>query len=156
MALLESLAALPPGAWLRGSATLYIVVSAAHIVSIGLLLGAIVPLDLRLVGLLPPGPLAVLAPVLARGAAVGLALALLTGAWLFLAQPIEYAGNRAFQLKLALVLLATLNALWVRRGRAWRHALAQGRAPTALRLHAALSLLAWLGCVLAGRWIGFL
>ena len=71
---LEQLETLPPSIWLRRSGTLYLLVNAAHIGSIGLLIGSIVPLDLRLLGLIRPGPLAVLAPVLARTAAAGLAL----------------------------------------------------------------------------------
>ena len=156
MALLEWLAAAPPGGWLRAWGSLYIVVNAAHIVAIGLLIGAIVPLDLRILGVLPPGPLAMLAPILARGAAVGLALAVFTGVWLFMVQPVEYADNRAFLIKVGLLVLATLNALWVRRGRPWADTVAQGRITPVLRVHAGVSLLLWLGCVLAGRWIGFI
>lgn len=43
---------------LRGSGNPYMVVNAAHILGIGLLLGAILPLDLRILGVLcgPPLP----------------------------------------------------------------------------------------------------
>lgn len=153
---LEQLETLPPAIWLRRSGTLYLLVNAAHIGSIGLLIGSIVPLDLRLLGLLKPGPLAVLAPVLARTATVGLGLAVLTGAMLFSVQPMEYLGNRAFLVKMGLLAAAALNAWAVRRGQAWARVLDQGKVGAALRAQAGASLLLWLGCLVAGRWIGFL
>ena len=153
---LEQLETVPPSTWLRRSGTLYLLVNAAHIGSIGLLIGSIVPLDLRLLGLLRPGPLAVLAPVLARTAAAGLALAVLTGAMLFSVRPLEYLGNPAFLVKMGLLGAGALNAWLVRRGQAWARVLDQGRAGGAVRVQAAASLLLWLGCLVAGRWIGFL
>ncbi|MGE8686051.1 MAG: DUF6644 family protein [Achromobacter sp.] len=153
---LEQLAAVPPAIWLRRSGTLYLLVNAAHIASIGLLIGAIVPLDLRLLGLLRPGPLTLLAPVLARTASAGLGLAVLTGAMLFSVQPLEYLENRAFLVKMGLLAAGALNAWLVRRGRAWARVLDQGRAGAAMRAQAGASLLLWLGCLVAGRWIGFL
>ena len=50
--------------------------SPVTIASVGLLIGGILPLDLRLAGLLRGVPLAVIGPFLSRSAAIGLALAL--------------------------------------------------------------------------------
>lgn len=153
---LEQLTALPPALWLRRSATLYLLVNAAHIGAIGLLIGSIVPLDLRLLGVLKPTSLALLAPVLARTASLGLALAVLTGATLFTVRPQEYLQNPAFVVKMGLLGAGAINAWLVRRGGAWGQVL-QGRRPSsALRCQAAVSLLLWTGCLVAGRWIGFL
>lgn len=153
---LEHLEAVPPSIWLRRSGTLYLLVNAAHIGAIGLLIGSIVPLDLRLLGVIKPGPLAVLAPVLARTAAVGLGLAVLTGALLFSVRPLEYLENPAFAAKMGLLVAGAANAWLVHRGRAWA-GVAGGSLPSSgLRLQAGASLLLWLGCVVAGRWIGFL
>ncbi|MGS1011511.1 DUF6644 family protein [Achromobacter anxifer] len=153
---LEQLESLPPSIWLRQSNTLYLLVNAAHIGAIGLLIGSIVPLDLRLLGLLKPGPLAVLAPVLTRTAAVGLALAVLTGAMLFSVKPLEYLANPAFGIKMGLLAAGTLNAVLARRSKAWVSVLDQGRAAGSMRLRAGASLFLWLGVLVAGRWIGFL
>ncbi|SIT30975.1 DUF6644 family protein [Achromobacter sp. MFA1 R4] len=153
---LEQLESVPPSLWLRRSGTLYLLVNAAHIGAIGLLIGSIVPLDLRLLGVLKPGPLAVLAPVLARTAAAGLALAVLTGAMLFSVRPFDYLQNPAFGVKMGLLAAGAANAWLVRRGGAWA-GVAAGRQPSgALRVQAAASLALWLGCLVAGRWIGFL
>ena len=89
MAWLEWLGSLPPAELLRRSATLYLLVNAAHILGIGLLVGAILPLDLRLIGLLRDGPIAVLAPFLVRVAATGLLLAIVTGFLLFSVKPAD-------------------------------------------------------------------
>ncbi|MNU11273.1 hypothetical protein D3C72_2589920 [compost metagenome] len=57
---------------------------------------------------------------------------------------------------MALLGAGALNAWLVHRGRAWA-GVVQGSAPSGgMRLHAAASLLLWLGCLVAGRWIGFL
>ncbi|MDH0737335.1 DUF6644 family protein [Achromobacter spanius] len=153
---LEQLTALPPALWLRRSGTLYLLVNAAHIGAIGLLIGSIVPLDLRLLGVLKPTSLALLAPVLARTAAVGLLLAVLTGATLFTVRPQEYLENPAFVVKMGLLGAGAINAWLVRRGGAWGRVLQGGHASGALRCQAAVSLLLWTGCLIAGRWIGFL
>lgn len=97
-----------------------------------------------------------IAPLLRGTALVGLTLAVLTGFALFTANPVEYAGNPAFRIKLALLAAALANAALVTRGRAWAQVLSGAPPPPALRLMALLSALLWLGVLLAGRWIGFL
>lgn len=153
---LEQLQSVPPALWLRRSGVLYLLVNATHIVAIGLLIGSIIPLDLRLLGVLKPGALAVLAPVLARTAATGLALAVVTGALLFSVRPLDYLYNPAFLAKMGLLAAGAVNAWLVNRGRAWA-SVANGSPPSpTLRIQAAASLMLWLGCLVAGRWIGFL
>ncbi|OVZ55499.1 DUF2214 domain-containing protein [Pigmentiphaga sp. NML080357] len=154
--MLEWLESLPHAAVLRHSGTAYLFVNAAHIASIGVLLGAIVALDLRLLGVFPALPLASAGPFLSRMAAAGLVLAMLTGFWLFSVRPAEYAANPAFLAKLGLLALGILNAAVLHRSRAWRRALGEPRVPLTVRAQAAGSMLVWLSAILAGRWIGFL
>jgi hypothetical protein len=78
-AVLEWIGALPFALAIRRSATLYIFVNAAHILSIGIIVGSILPLDLRLIGFFRTVPVAVVGPYLSRAAAIGLALAFVTG-----------------------------------------------------------------------------
>ncbi|SOC35324.1 hypothetical protein SAMN05892877_101298 [Rhizobium subbaraonis] len=141
---------------LKASATLYLFVNAAHILSIGALFGAILALDLRLLGFAPKVPLASVASYLSRVAAAGLALAIVTGLCLFSVRPAEYAGNPAFLAKLGLIALGLANVAAVHRGAGWRAVLAGAAPGPALRLAAATSLLVWIAAVVAGRWIGFL
>jgi hypothetical protein len=147
---LELLGAWPGAGWLRQSATAYLFVNAAHILGIGVLLGGILPLDLRLLGLFRRYPLEVLGPFLWRSAAVGLGLAFVTGLWLFSVKPGEYLANQAFRVKLVLLVLALGNV-------AILHLRKNAFEPSAgTRISAALSLGLWLSVLVAGRWIGFL
>lgn len=154
--MLDLLAASPIAALLRGSGTAYLLINATHILGIALLIGSILPLDLRLAGAFPRTPLPAIAPLLRGTALVGLTLAVITGFILFTANPVEYAGNTAFRIKLALLAFAVLNAALVTRSAAWARVLTGAAPPPALRLMAALSALLWLSILLAGRWIGFL
>ncbi|NKE45973.1 DUF2214 domain-containing protein [Roseomonas frigidaquae] len=154
--MLDLIADSAPAAALRGSVTLYLLVNAAHVLGIGLLVGAIVTLDLRLLGAFRNAALAHLAPPLVRVAASGLGLAALTGLALFSTRPATYLENPAFLAKLALLALALLNLALLHAGRPWPAALAGGVVTGRLRLAAGVSLAAWIGALLAGRWIGFL
>jgi hypothetical protein len=156
MELLEWLAATTLAVELRRSATLYMFVNAAHILAIGLLVGAILPLDLRLAGLFGKVPVEVVAPFLSRSAGIGLVLALLTGFCLFSVRPTEYAVNPAFLAKLGLIAFGIFNALLVHAGPGWRAAMTIGIVRPAMRFSAALSAMIWIAAVVAGRWIGFL
>lgn len=146
-----------PGArWLQQSGTAYLFVNAAHILGLALLLGAMLPLDLRLVLGRSQAALSVLAPVAVRTAAVGLVLALLTGAWLFSVRPADYLENTAFRWKLLLLSLALVNV--VVQHRQWRSLGlpdAMGALPVRVRMLAGASALLWISTLVAGRWIGF-
>ena len=135
---------------------LYIFANAGHILSLAMLIGASVMLDLRLLGRLKSLPLAESAELFSRIAAVALACAVLTGALLFAVRPVEYAGNTAFLIKLLLVGLGTANAVFVHLSRDWAEMIVEQQASLRLKLGAVISLTAWLSAVLAGRWIGFL
>lgn len=143
---METLAALEawgPVAALRASRVAYPVVNALHITGIALLFGAILPLDLRLMGLWRGVALADLSRVLVPVAAAGFGLAVATGAMLFAVSARDYAGNPAFLAKLALVALGAANALALRRT-GWK------------MIGGAVSALVWLAAIGAGRAIAFL
>ncbi len=92
---------------------------------------------------------------LARAAAFGLALAVLTGATLFTVRSQEYLQNPAFVVKMAPLSEGAVNAWLVRRGGAWGQILQGGCPSRALRCQDSVSLLLWTGCLVADRWIGF-
>lgn len=154
--LLAAFGSLPGVGLLRDSGTAYLFVNAAHILGIGLIVGAILPLDLRLLGLFPQAPLAVLGPFLSRAAGVGTATAVLTGVWLFAVNASDYVENTAFLAKLALLALALGNIALQHGLGGFRAAVASGSAPPTARLLAAVSLVLWPSVLIAGRWIGFM
>jgi hypothetical protein len=153
--LLDWLANWPGAVWLQRSGTAYLFVNAAHILGIGLLLGAVLPLDLRLIGFLKSYPLDAIGPFLLRVASVGLALSLLTGLWLFTVQPKQYAANSAFLWKLALLVLALANLGVQHYRQSFQDALRGGSIRPDVRFRASLSAVLWLSILVAGRWIGF-
>lgn len=156
MAFVDWLGTWPGAVLLQGSGTIYLLVNAAHIASVGLLIGGILPLDLRLVGLLRGVPLAVIGPFLSRSAAVGLGLAIATGLWLFTVKPREYLENEAFLWKMALLALALANIAVQHRNRHYRLALSGGEVHLSVRLTAGCSAVLWPSVLVAGRWVGFL
>ncbi|APG90324.1 DUF6644 family protein [Sinorhizobium americanum] len=147
---------LPFALAIRRSATLYIFVNAAHILSFGIIIGAILPLDLRLLGLARAVPVAVVGPYLSHAAAVGVALTIATGFCLFSVNPLEYASNPAFLTKMTLLAVGVVNAGLLHLTPQWRAAIKGGPLTLRVRLSAVLSLMIWTGAVVAGRWIGFL
>jgi hypothetical protein len=127
----------------------YPALEVAHIVGIALLVGNLVLLELRVWGVaaeLPVRPLARLSLTLSLA---GFGLVAMTGLAMFSAQPQELLTNRAFLLKMGLVMAAGCNAAWfhARDGLARLDGLA--------RAQTALSLGLWLGVMICGRWIAY-
>lgn len=152
---LQSIAGWPGAVFLQEYWIAYLVVNTAHILGIGLLLGAILPLDLLLLRSRHRRDLAVLGRFLVRAAATGAALAVMTGLWLFSVKPAEYAENPAFLSKAALLVLAICNIALQHRGERFDTALCGGQPTVRVRVLAAASAILWLSTLIAGRWIGF-
>lgn len=139
-------------AHLRSARWEYAALSAAHILGIALLVGGILPLDLRLMGVWRSVPRAALARVLVPMAAGGLILALATGAILFSVRATDYAAVSVLWAKLAIIAAGTAAAIAAHI----RHGLWLERASEAgLRHVGALSLAAWLSALICGRLIAF-
>ena len=137
---------------LRGSRWLYAGVSAAHIFAIALLIGSVVPLNLRLLGVWRGVSREAVVRVLAPVAASGLILALLTGPLLFAVRAREYSGVGFLQVKLIFIAFGVLSTLALCR----THGFLLGDAPrTRLTGHAILSTVCWLGALVCGRMIAF-
>ena len=88
----------------------YAIVNLAHILGLASLFGAILILDLRLIGAWRRTPLAAIAEVAAPVAACGFALAATTGAGLLATKATEYVGNPFLYLKLPVVAVGFANA----------------------------------------------
>ncbi|MGM0559634.1 MAG: hypothetical protein ACQETX_01020 [Pseudomonadota bacterium] len=153
--LLELLRDSGPAVFLRGGRWSYGLVNGTHILGLALLVGAILPLDLRLAGLWRSEPADRLARVLLPVAMTGLALAVATGLLLFSVRPFEYLTNPFFPAKLALVALAVANALWLRLSLDWRVLREDGRASRRLAVSGLVSLLLWIAALFCGRLIAF-
>lgn len=137
-----------PFAWIASHAWLYPALEVVHLIGVALLIGNLALLELRL-WFAPAGD-----PPAVQRAALGLvlagfSLAVLSGLTMFASQPGELIANRAFTLKMLLLMLAGCNAaaFHARGGLARRDALA--------RAQTALSLLLWLAILACGRWIAY-
>jgi len=142
---------------LRDSTWIYPLVNAGHILGVALLVGSIIPLDLRLLSAWKSWPLAPLWHVLTRTAATGLALAILFGSLLFITRATEYAVSPFFRAKMVIVIAATLNALFLRIAfpHTMLHAPSVGAISWRVRMAAGFSLIAWMTVLTLGRLVGY-
>jgi hypothetical protein len=136
----------------------YAIVNLAHILGVGSLFGAVLIIDLRLIGAWRRTPLDVLTHVAVPVAAGGFVVATLSGIGILSANAPEYAGNPFFYIKFPAIAIGVLNAAIVSLSPAWR---ARGaRELTSLerrqlRVMGATSLACWLTAIGAGRMIGY-
>jgi hypothetical protein len=142
------------GQFVVGSNWLFPVIESVHLLGLALLGGAILLVDLRLLGLgLTARPVSELAGEARRWMLTGLGVMIVTGIPLFLSEPIKLYYSTAFWIKISTLPIAIVFALTVRdrvtMGEPVRH--------TARRqqLVGALSIALWITVAAAGRWIGF-
>ena len=134
---------------LRSTPWAYPALVAVHIVGIALLVGNLVALEARVFGRAAVLPVDGLARLSLTIALAGFGLAAASGSLMFATQPADLLANRAFQLKMALLLLAGCNALWFhgRRSLAKLDLLA--------RVQMLSSTAIWVAVVFCGRWIAY-
>lgn len=135
--------------WLTAHPWAYPALEVVHIVGIALLLGNLVLLELRVLGVATALPLQALARAALTLVLTGFGLAALTGLLMFASQPTDLLANRVFTLKLGLVLLAGCNAAWF-HGRG-----SLQRGDGVAKAQALLSLGLWLAVVACGRFIAY-
>ena len=126
--------------FLKASRWVYPLVNAGHLFGIALLVGAVIPMDVAILRGRAAGTVALLRP----WAAAGFVLAVVFGALLFVTQAGDYADSWWFRAKMALLVLALLNAVV--------HLRATG---PALRRAAIASLVLWPSVLILGRMIGY-
>jgi len=127
-----------------------------HILCVAILFSSVILVDLRLLGVLQrdaaPGEVAKrFLPVVWPALLVLLA----TGSFLIVGEPRRTLLNPTFYLKMALLLTAIALTVGLRRSLASAFRSEGSGRRFAVRLAAALSMLAWCGIVIAGRWIAY-
>lgn len=154
-ALAAALEGSPLGVWMRAGGWSYAAANVAHLAGLVVLVGPILLLDLRLLGLGRQFQALAVARLLVPWAATGLVIMLCSGLALFAADARALAGNWLMQAKLAGVALGLANVAWfhlafARHLREWDHA-----APAAARVAALASILLWCSILVAGRMIAY-
>ncbi|MDL9998146.1 hypothetical protein QTI24_05990 [Variovorax sp. J22P240] len=127
----------------------YPALEVVHIVGIALLVGNLVALEARVFGRAVVLPVHGLAKLSLTIALSGFALAAASGSLMFATQPAELLANRAFLIKMGLLLLAGCNALWFHaRGSLLKLDLMA-------RVQMLSSTAIWLAVIFCGRWIAY-
>ena len=136
-------------AGLSSSVWAYPALEILHICGIAMLLGNLVLLEMRVFGRGAALDVKALASLSLGIAGVGFSLAAASGLLMFASQATELLTNRAFTLKMVLLMLAACNAAWF-HGRD-----SLGRLDGVARLQMVLSSLIWLAVLACGRWIAY-
>lgn len=150
------------GHWVRESGPwTYPLVNLTHLLGIAALFGAVLVIDLALLGIgrkRSAAALAAIASAASPVAAAGFLVAATSGLGLLASNGSEYAGNPFLLIKFPAIGLGLINAGVLTRSSAWR-ALAAGQPSPAdtrrLTVMAATSLTCWIVAVAAGRLIGY-
>jgi hypothetical protein len=142
------------GAAIRNSNWLFAVIESAHLLGLAALGGALLVVDLRLLGLgLRRQPVAELASDAQPWLAGGIVVMLASGIPLFLSESVKCYYIPAFWVKMTALLLAILFTFTVRRRVALRDE--AGERPLLNKLVGVVSMALWFTVAAAGRWIGF-
>jgi hypothetical protein len=155
-------------AWLEGSFVghamresgvwTYGVVNLIHILGVASLFGAVLAVDLRLLGLWRKAPLGAISDAAVPIATVGFCVAAISGIGLLATKATEYAGNPFFYLKFPAIGLGVVNVVVLNRVEAWKRRRERepaGRERRKLAVLGGISLLCWLTATAAGRMIGY-
>jgi hypothetical protein len=143
---------------IRSNEMLFPWLESLHVLAITLVLGSIVVVDLRLLGIASRNrPVTRLIREVLPVTWCAFGAAVLTGGTLFTSNAVAYSKNFPFQMKMVLMALAGLNMLafhfvTYRSVAQWDETPVT---PTAARVAGGVSMALWLGIVAFGRWIGF-
>lgn len=130
----------------------YSVLNTAHVLGVALLVGAILPLDLRLMGSWRGVERRALARVLVPVAAAGLILALMSGPILFAVRATDYIQVTLFGWKFGLIALGAALAILLHIRAGWW---LEGASDRRAAVHGAASLGCWLGALVCGRMVAY-
>ncbi len=154
----EWLEAMPMSTALRESIFGYPILLTSHVVSMCVIAGLLVMMDLRLTG---AGnlhtPVSHIQNRLFKWQMLGLAMSVISGGLLFYGQPMRFYGNFWFWMKNLLLLLALANAMYFHRTiyrsvDQWDN---DPVPPVPARVAGALGLVLWAAVIVTGRMIAY-
>lgn len=135
--------------WITASPWAYPALESLHIFGIALLVGSLVVFELRVWGAGASLDAAALSRLALKVTVAGFALAAGSGVVMFAAQAAELLANRAFTLKMLVLILAGCNAiLFHSRGSVEKR-------DRVARAQTVLSTGLWLLVIICGRWIAY-
>jgi hypothetical protein len=137
---------------------MYGVVNLTHILGVAALFGAILVLDLRLLGAWRSVALPAIAEPTASVATVGFAVAITSGVCLMATNATEYLGNPFLYIKFPAIALGIGNVIVLNTLPAWKARKTRELSAdeqSRLAVMGGISLLSWLTAISAGRLIGY-
>jgi hypothetical protein len=149
---LDWIRATPIGEAMRETPGLFPATEMAHFIGLSLLLGVMTVVDLRVLGVFRQTSYASVLKLLPL-AVLGFTINLVSGAFFIAANPYLYSSNPAFYVKLAVILLGGLNAIWftLAEHRQIAGLPSDAAAPLPARIMAGASLGMWVLAILLGR-----
>lgn len=144
--------------WIAEGAYPFPILETLHVIGVSTVVGTIAIVDLRLLDLASRSrSVRELVDETLPYTWGGFALALLTGALMFISKATTYLDNVPFRIKLCILALAGLNMMafhfaTFRSVDTWNHGV---RTPSGARIAGATSLALWVAVVCFGRWIAF-
>jgi hypothetical protein len=155
-------------AWLQGSALghamresgvwTYGIVNLVHILGVAALFGALLVLDLRLLGVWRNVSLAAISEPTVPIATIGFLIAAASGVCLLATKATEYVGNPFLYIKFPAIGLGLLNVAALNSLAAWRQRKMRdlsAREQSKLAVIGGISLICWLTAIAAGRMIAY-
>jgi hypothetical protein len=142
----------------RENDVLFPLIESVHVLTICLVVGTILAVDLRLLGLASTNrPVGRITRSILPLTWCAFAVAVGSGGLLFISNATKYLGNGFFVAKLCLIAAAGVNmmvfhAIGGRHMAQWEN---KARPPLAARLAGGISIVLWIAVVACGRWIGF-
>jgi hypothetical protein len=142
---------------IRESAFLFPSIETVHVFALVLVVGSIMTVDLRLLGLTNRDrPFTHLAAEMLPWTWTAFTVAAIAGLLMFSSKAMTYYANIPFRIKMCCLVLAGLNMFWfhwagTRHLKMWDHS----KPPPAAKFAGGASLLLWTVIVATGRWIGF-
>ncbi len=144
---------------MRGSGVwTYGVVNLLHILGVASLFGAVLVLDLRLLGVWRTVALPAISKPTVPIATAGFVLAALSGVCLLATKATEYVDNPFVYIKFPAIALGLVNVAALNFSTAWKdHKIRELSAPeqSQLTIFGGISLFCWLIAITAGRMIGY-
>ena len=142
------------GTGVRDSTWIFPFLEVIHIYSLIVVIGLVGAFDLRLMGrALQHMKLSVIAGFVLRWISFPVGINVVTGTLLFMSKAPEYSVNRAFQVKIALIVAGVIFHIIILR----RSSKASDNVNVgwAVKLLAGLSLAVWAGVIAVSRWIAY-
>jgi hypothetical protein len=144
--------------WLRESDTPFPIIETVHILALGLSVGTIMWVDLRLMGRVTTRyRVSDVVGRLEPWAIAGFAVMFSSGLLLFISEPIKCYTTLSFQLKAVMLLLTGLN-VWYFHAKVYPGVAEWDESavmPRRAKMVGLVSMLLWFGIIIAGRWTAY-